>query len=176
MRFFSLLLLFVALIFTGCDQKKQEGIKRYGFANQNNQYFEIRSNFSSLQLFFDKKPIKKNILLFFLDIENPLCLEYFQALKNLQEMYADLQILAISIKKLTREQMSSFVSQYQINFLLLNPLDSKNILLDFSKKINPDASPIALPFLILYHQNQKMYQYYQGAVPQEMFMFDLNNL
>lgn len=176
MRFFSLLLLLVVLTFIGCDQKKQEGIKRYGFANQDNQYFEIRSNFSSLQLLFDKKPIKKNILLFFLDIENPLCLEYFQALKNLQEMYMDLQILAVSIKKLTRAQINNFINQYQINFLLLNPLDSKDILLDFSKKINPDMSLVALPFLILYQQNQKIYQYYQGAVPQEMLMFDLNNL
>ncbi len=164
------------LLFFGCFQdKKKEGEERYRFVTQQNEYFEIKSNFSFLSLFHKKKLIKKNILVFFLDIDNPTCFEYFQVLENLQRGYPDLEVLAISTRKLAKQEFIDFYTKYKVSFLLLNPLEAKSILKDFSKKF-AEKREIVLPFLVLYDKTQKMYQYYEGAVPQEMFMFDLKNL
>lgn len=164
-----------SLVFLGCfENKEKEGQKRYEFITQQNEYFEIKSNFSFLNLFYKKKLVKKNILVFFLDIDNLACFEYFQVLENLQKSYSDLEVLAISTRRLTKQEFIDFYTRHKVSFLLLNPLDSKSILKDFSNKLAREK--ISLPFLVLYDRAQKMYQYYEGAVPQEMFMFDLKIL
>lgn len=175
MKLFAVFALFFSLFFLGCFQdKEREGEKRYEFVTQKNEYLEIKSNFSFLSLFHKKKLVKKDILVFFLDLQNPACFEYFQALENLQKEFPDLEVLAISTKKLTKQEFADFEMRYKVKFLVLNPLDPKSILKDFSKKLGREKD-ISLPFLVLYSKTQKMYQYYEGAVPQEMLMFDLKN-
>ncbi len=174
LKIFYNLMLFAFLFFLGCSkEERREGEKRYFFQSQNKMYYEIKSNFDYLKLLENKQLVKKNILLFFLDIYSVDCLEYMQVLKNLQRDYKDLEVVAISIKKLSLEQMQDFITQHAMNFVLLNPSDSKKLLEDFGSKLHES---IQAPFLVLYDKREKRYQDYRGAVPQEMLMFDLSNI
>ena len=174
---FGLIFSLVVLGIWGCSRDGRfDGAKRYVFGTFEGVKFEVRSNLDYLLVAQKNKPITKNFLVFFLDLEDINCLEYTQTLKNLQKDYMDLQVVALSVKKLSREKMREFAIKNEINFLLLSPLDSRDMFKDFGARLEGDGSSVGLPFLLLYDKSGKKIQSYRGAVPQEMFMFDLSNL
>ena len=173
----KLVLGLMVLLLFGCSHDGRfDGAKRYNFETFEGEKFEVRSNLDYLLISQKNKPITKNLLVFFLDLEDANSLEYIQTLKNLQKDYIDLQVVALSVKKLSREKMREFGIKNEINFLLLSPLDSRDMLKDFGVRLEGEGGSVGLPFLLLYDKGGKKIQSYRGAVPQEMFMFDLSNL
>lgn len=182
-----LLYILVVGLFVGCwDNSKRPGEKKYIFQTQNMEKIQIYTNFDFFEAKMNNKLLdSKNTLVFFFDLDSVACLEYMEVLKNLQANYGDLRVLAFLNKTSNQQNLEELIKKFEINFLILNPLENKNILRDFAAKIYPnqnsekkqqDLRVPNLPFLILYDRNGKKFEQYEGAVPQEMFMHDLSKI
>ena len=147
-----------------------------------NQSYTIHTDYYSIKL----KPafLKKDmILLFCFDVDDALSLEYIESLKNLHNDYGDLKVIALLNKPMQKAKLEHFIHKYELPFLVFNPSDKKHLVKDLYKKmqeeIRKDSSKedqfddVKLPFLLLYDRKHKLYQHYQGAVVQEMLMFDI---
>ena len=127
------------------------------------------------------------ILLFCFDVDDALSLEYIESLKNLHNDYGDLKVIALLNKPMQKAKLEHFIHEYELPFLVFNPSDKKHLVKDLYKKMqeeirkdqSEDSSKedqfdgVKLPFLLLYDRKHKLYQHYQGAVVQEMLMFDI---
>ncbi len=143
-------------------------------------YFNIKLKPASLK--------KDMILLFCFNADDAFSLEYIQSLKNLHNDYEDLQIIALLDKPINKAKLQNFIDKYELPFLVFNPDDKKRLVQDLYKKMQEQIAKIKiqdsnlesiqsseakLPFLLLYDRKHRLYQHYQGAVVQEMLMFDI---
>lgn len=157
-------------------------LQRYNFEstqksysiNPSKEYLQISPSLGlecSLKLIFSFIPDQKESL------------QYIQSLNNLNNLYENLCVIALSSEPMSKEDQNKFISEYKINFLLLAPkknhpkfatLIYKNIQERIHKDIKNDVH--SLPILFLYDKNNKLYEYYQGFVPQEMISFDIKKI
>lgn len=155
----------------------------YQFSSPNGNY-SIQTDYQSIQI----KPIPKNkmILLFCFAAKDPLSLEYFQSLKELAMNYGDLEVVGVLNELMSSEDFEKFIQQHEISFLVLNPRDKKHFVEDLYRKMQEQIQKVqsqshydsgqkapSIPFLLLYNSEHKLYSHYQGAVVQEMIMFDI---
>ena len=180
---------FIAFRYLVRFQTDQFDGMKYHFSDTNQQEYLIKTNFSHLFLFNKNTQEQKLNLIFFLDQQDKNAMEYLQTLNNLQKDNHHLRVLAILSAPMEKSELKNFIQSHKINFLILLPKDKKNIAQDFIsyfqnieeyyKENSPthgEKTSFVSPLLILYDKHGRLYQHYQGAIPEEMFVFDIQQI
>ncbi|PAF47321.1 hypothetical protein BKH46_04355 [Helicobacter sp. 12S02634-8] len=179
------------VLFWGCSagggHKNQT---QYTFSDSKGQTFKFWSDFENLELADksnDPQDDGKIILLMFLDLQSQDSKDYILNIDHLLLTFPQIHIFGILTKPYPKEQITAYIAENQVNFPLLYPSDSKNMLQDFIRQSeksqdqtpNPQAdsniSP-EIPYFVLYGKHGKKYQTYSGIVMEEMFAHDISTL
>ncbi|NQY20991.1 MAG: TlpA family protein disulfide reductase [Campylobacteraceae bacterium] len=170
--FFAILSL---LVFTACDSKnnKNDNVKKEKVISYptiilkqvNGQEIEIKTSENKLTI---KNYENKVILLSFFATWCPPCKAEIPHLINLQNKYKkDFEIISVLVSdKKTNEELTSFISEYKINYALTNG-EANN---ELAKHLGGIRT---IPTMFMLKKDGTIMEKYLGMVPEEMLESDI---
>ncbi len=180
MQFKTLLISFIfsALVFTGCNNKKEETQSDAKTEKEIQNSFTLKStNGQNINIVLENDKIliqeyaNKIVLLNFFATWCPPCKAEIPVLKKLQDKYAnDLVIISVLLENdKTNEDLINFANSYGINYIITNGVENMN----FQNALGGIKS---IPTMLMIDKNSNLFQKYVGMVPSEMLDIDIKKV
>jgi len=177
---FTLFLITLTLIFTGCDDKKPKVTSAslltepsvYNLKDIAGKNYEVVANKNGFTI---KGHENKVIILDFFATWCPPCKATAPHLASLQKKFGDkILILGVLLESdKPNSYVQKFVDKYGADYAISNAVDNMELSSEVAKNINlPRSFPI--PLMAMY-KDGKYYTHYIGAIPEEMIESDIND-
>jgi len=177
---FTLFLMAVALIFSGCDDKKPKVTSTtllakpsvYNLKDLSGKNYEVTANKTGFVISGHEDKV---VILDFFATWCPPCKATAPHLASLQKKFGDKVLILGVLLESGKENayVQKFVDKYGADYAISNAEDNMELSSAVAKNINlPRSFPI--PLMAMY-KNGKYYTHYIGAIPEEMIESDIND-
>jgi thiol-disulfide isomerase/thioredoxin len=179
----SFLLVFMALIFTNCQDKKEDFsdmfsqneekpyIQTFHLKTIDNKTIEIEL-IDSKKLNIKTKEYKNKIILFdFWATWCPSCVQEIPNLNNINKKYKkDLMVIGVSVDRdSNKKTMQDFIKKHNMQYTITTTLQNNDNIALMQNLTNIRT----LPFKMLYDKNGNYISHYYGAMPEEILTIEI---
>ena len=167
----------VALLYTGCGEKKEKKVSRATVNVEQKTVFTLQDANRTVKATLDDEGFSFDVdepivMLDFFATWCPPCRAEIPHLVNLQEKYRDrLKIIGVLIETKHPAELQRFVKGHDINYFVSNAPDNMALAAKVADMLHQPRN-FSIPFMVLF-VNGKYFRHYVGMVPEEMIESDI---